>query len=120
MMIAGRVIVGLAIGTLSTIVPMFISELAPKSLRGSLGTMFQFSITLGILIAFLVTYAFNTNSSNDSTGWRYSLGIQAAFSIALGLAMIFLPESPRWLIEKNREEQARKVLMKTRCVKHLY
>jgi len=117
MMIAGRVIVGLAIGLLSTVIPMYVSEMSPKSIRGTLGTLFQLMITIGLLVAFLVTLAFNKSSDTmnpENHDWRWALGTQAGLSIMLFFGMIFLPESPRWLIAQGKEQAARDVFARTR------
>lgn len=116
MMVAGRVISGLAIGTLSTIVPIYVSEVAPKSLRGVCGVFWQLCITLGILVADGVNLGFGGQygTSGSIDGWRYALGIQAAFSIALSLLVFLIPESPRYLVQAGKSEQARAVLRKLR------
>lgn len=116
MMLSGRVISGLAIGTLSTVVPWYVSEVAPKRLRGVCGTLWQLNITLGILIANCVNLAFGGAQGNSGSfdSWRYALGIQSAFSIALTCLVIMIPESPRYLVERGRTEQARQILHQLR------
>jgi len=115
MMIVGRVFVGLGIGILSTVIPMYVSEMSPKSIRGSLGVLFQLAITIGLLVAFLVDLAFE-KASFQKNDWRYALGTQAGLSIALFLLMLILPESPRWLIANGHEQRARAVLKRVRWV----
>lgn len=118
-MIAGRVVVGLFIGLLSGIVPVYLAEVAPKSIRGSVGSFFYLTLAVGILFAFLVTLALNkfavqADGSSDINSWRYILAVQAALAIFLVLLMIPIPESPRWLLNMNYNEKARKVLQQTR------
>jgi len=115
MMIGGRICVGLGIGILSTVIPMYVSEMSPKSIRGSLGVLFQLAITIGLLVAFLVDLAFE-KASHQVNDWRYALGTQSALSIALFTLMLILPESPRWLIAQGKEEKARNVLKRVRWV----
>lgn len=118
-MIAGRVVVGLFIGLLSGIVPVYLAEVSPKSIRGSVGSFFYLTLAVGILFAFLVTLALNkfavhADGSSDTNSWRYILAIQAALAIFLVLLMVPIPESPRWLLNMNYNEKARNVLQQTR------
>jgi sugar porter (SP) family MFS transporter len=118
-MIAGRVVVGIFIGLLSGIVPVYLAEVAPKSIRGSVGSFFYLTLAVGILFAFLVTLALNkftvlADGSNDINKWRYILAVQAALAIFLVMLMVPIPESPRWLLNMNYNEKARKVLQQTR------
>ena len=118
-LIAGRVVVGLFIGLLSGIVPVYLAEVAPKSIRGSVGSFFYLTLAVGILMAFLVTLALNkfavlSDGSSDTNSWRYILGVQAALAIFLVFLMVPLPESPRWLLNMNYNQKARKVLQLTR------
>ena len=118
-MIAGRIVVGLVIGVLSGVVPVYLAEVAPKSIRGSVGSFFYLTLALGILFAFLVTLAFNKhslqlNGTPADNNWRYILGIQAGLAIALVFLMLPLPESARWLMSVGKKEKARKVLLRTR------
>ena len=94
-LVIGRVIAGLAVGSLSTIVPIYNAELSSPEVRGVMNTLFQLAITAGILLAFLLNLGFKTL---HPYGWRLSLGIQAAFSLVLVAGALLLPESPRWYI----------------------
>lgn len=108
MLVAGRLIVGLGIG-LSSVVPVYISEISPARARGWQASMYQLAITIGILAAYLVDYAFA-----DSEGWRWMLGLAAVPGLLLGLGMIILPETPRWLLERGRAADARRILHRLR------
>ncbi len=108
MLVAGRLIVGLGIG-LSSVVPVYISEISPANARGWQASLYQLAITLGILGAYVVDYAFA-----GSEGWRWMLGLAAIPGVLLGLGMIALPETPRWLLERGRTDDARKVLRRIR------
>jgi SP family galactose:H+ symporter-like MFS transporter len=109
MLIAGRIIVGLGIGVACSTVPMYISEVSPAHARGWQVSLFQLAITVGILAAYLVDYAYA-----ESGSWRWMLGLAAVPGAILGLGMIFLPESPRWLARRGRAERARSVLQRIR------
>jgi sugar porter (SP) family MFS transporter len=109
MLIAARVVLGLGIGAASALVPVFIAEVAPPESRGRLVAVNQLLITIGIVAAYAVGYAF-TSSHN----WRAMFAVGAIPAIGLGIGMLFLPESPRWLVTRGREEQARRVLSRIR------
>lgn len=103
-LMVGRVIAGLAIGCLSMIVPLYQSEIAPPEMRGFLTGMTQFMIGMGFLVANWVGYGCQYLDSDAQ--WRVPLGIQVAPAVLLFLGMFGLPYSPRWLIEKGRNEEA--------------
>lgn len=113
-MIVGRVVAGLAIGCLSTIVPVYNAEMASPTIRGICNTLFQLAITAGILLAFLLNLGFK---HLHPYGWRLSLGFQSIFSVVMVTGMLFLPESPRFLMKKRREAEALAVLTKIRKTK---
>ena len=112
-LLTGRVLGGFAVGILSTVVPVFIAELSAPHVRGAMSVFFQLAITIGILAAFLFNLA--TRLIGDS-GWRWSLGMQSVLSSVLVLGIMYLPESPRWLMKKRREDEARAVLKRLRVV----
>ena len=107
-LVIGRIIVGLGIG-LSSVVPVYISEISPAKARGWQASLYQLAITIGILAAYLVDYAFA-----GTEGWRWMLGLAAVPGLLLGLGMLWLPETPRWLLERGREDAARAVLRRVR------
>jgi sugar porter (SP) family MFS transporter len=118
MMVCGRILSGLAIGLLSTTVPLYLAEVSPKSIRGSISSLFELTVAFGILLAFIITLILNQSRKStgepNSLNWRYILGIQAALAITLFLLILPLPESPRWLCSVSRFEKAQEVLTKTR------
>jgi len=105
MLVGGRIIVGLAIGLSSSTVPVYISEVAPPGARGWTVSLFQLAITIGILLAYLVDYAFA-----PVQGWRWMFGVALVPAAIFGIGMLFLPESPRWLISRGRREESRAAL----------
>ena len=110
-LIIGRVVAGLAVGSLSTIIPIYNAELSSPEVRGVMNTLFQLAITAGILLAFLLNLGFKTL---HPYGWRLSLSIQSAFSLVLVFGTLVLPESPRWYMVKRREAEATAVLARLR------
>lgn len=104
-LVFGRLIIGLAVGGSMATVPVYLSEMAPTAYRGSLGSLNQLMITIGILAAYLVNYAFA-----DIEGWRWMLGLAIVPSVILLIGIAFMPESPRWLLEHRNEKAARDVM----------
>jgi len=109
-MYAGRVFSGFGIGALSMVSPVYISELSPEHVRGQLSTLWQLAITAGILIA----AAANIGLAKWDQGWRISYGGNILFAIVLLLALIFMPESPRYLAGKGLDEKARAAMATVR------
>lgn len=100
-LVVGRLFVGVAIGIASLSVPMYVSELSPPNIRGVCVALNQLMVTIGILSAYGVNYWFS-----HSQDWRLMLGISAIPAFILFIAMLFLPETPRWLLSKGRKDQA--------------
>lgn len=103
----GRLIAGFAVGTVSVLSPLFIGETSPKAYRGTLVCCFQLCVTFGIFIGYCINYGTYHNFS-DSRQWRITLGLSFAWALFLFIGMVFLPESPRYLIEKGKIEEAKK------------
>ncbi|HEX3782848.1 MAG TPA: sugar porter family MFS transporter [Pseudonocardiaceae bacterium] len=103
--VAGRLVMGLAVGALSMTVPIYLSEIAPARVRGALSGLNQLMISTGILVAYLI------NLGLDGQGqWRYAFGLAVVPAVALIIGVYFQPESPRWLMRQGRESEARAVL----------
>ena len=106
--VVGRVVAGLGVGIISTIVPMYQSETAPRWIRGAVVSGYQWAITIGLLLAAIVNNS--TNGRNDSGAYRIPIAVQIAFALIMSVGIIFLPESPRWYIKRGRPEMAAKSL----------
>lgn len=104
-----RFIGGLAIGGSSVIGPMYIAEIAPAEKRGRLVAMFQFNIVAGILLAYLSNYLVGL-ADFGALEWRWKLGIPAIPALLFFLALYGIPQSPRWLVRRGREAEARDIL----------
>lgn len=105
-----RFIGGLGVGVASVLSPMYIAEISPAKYRGRLVSLNQLAIVIGILVAFFTNYLLVGTGENN---WRYMLLVMAIPAILLFISLFFVPESPRWLITKNEEDVALKVLVKT-------
>lgn len=103
-----RFIGGLGVGASTIAAPAYISEIAPAKSRGRMVAMYQFNIVLGILIAFLSNFLISGVGEN---AWRWMLGVEAVPALIYTLSVIKIPKSPRWLLTKNRIEEARKVFL---------
>jgi MFS transporter, SP family, galactose:H+ symporter len=106
-LIAGRLVLGVAIGLASFTAPLYLAEIAPESIRGAMISLYQLMITIGILVAFLSDTAFSYSGN-----WRWMLGVIAIPGALFLLGVAFLPESPRWLMMRNRQPEAEQVLHK--------
>lgn len=106
MLVVFRVVLGISVGTASFVAPMYIAEVAPPRVRGGLVTFNQLAITSGILLSYLVNFAFKGVTNN----WRWMLGVAAIPGAALAIGMLTVPHTPRWLMQRGREDDARRTL----------
>ena len=106
-LVAGRVVLGFAVGGATQTVPMYVAELAPANRRGRLVLAFQLAIGVGIVIATIV-------GATESVPWRIAIGSAAVPALVMLLLLLRLPESPRWLVKQHRQGDARGVLEKVR------
>src|SRR5437588_1131569 len=104
-LIAARFIIGLAVGAAALVVPLYLAEIAPTEVRGAIASLNQLMIVGGILAAFIVN-AILASSAN----WRLMLGLAAVPSLVLLVGMLFMPETPRYLVRAGEKETARGVL----------
>jgi len=116
--ILGRFIIGFASGCILVLVPIYLGEVAPPSLRGTLGTLTQFAMVMGILFADLVAFPFAT-SSGSSSGWRVMFSVTVMISGAQLFLSPFLLESPRWLLNKDPNSlRARYIIKRLRGLRN--
>ncbi|OJJ50730.1 hypothetical protein ASPZODRAFT_126656 [Penicilliopsis zonata CBS 506.65] len=107
-LVAGRVINGISNGCLAMMVPLYQSEISPPEIRGRIISFQQCFINLGILVAFWIQYG--TTFIDGQAAWRLPVGLQMIPTITLHITMYFLPESPRWLVQRDEHEKALKAL----------
>ncbi|KAG6392616.1 hypothetical protein SASPL_146840 [Salvia splendens] len=101
-MIIGRLLAGIGIGVSSAIVPLYISEISPTEIRGTLGSVNQLFICIGILAALVAGLPL----AGNPLWWRSMFGVALIPSVLLALGMAFSPESPRWLYQQGRISDA--------------
>ncbi|KAI1206959.1 general substrate transporter [Annulohypoxylon truncatum] len=117
--LGGRFVTGIGVGSLATIVPIYNSEVAPPEIRGALVALQQLAITFGIMVSFWIDYGTNyiggtTLGAQKDASWLVPICLQLFPAAVLFVGMIFMPFSPRWLVHQNREDEARKILASLR------
>lgn len=108
-LVAGRVVLGVAIGIASFAAPLYISEMSSADNRGALVALNQLAITIGILLSYIIDYIFAAGSN-----WQAMVAVGFIPAVLLAAGILFLPESPRWLVLKEENEKARNVLTRIR------
>ncbi|CEI62069.1 putative glucose transporter rco-3 [Fusarium venenatum] len=104
MLLVGRALAGVAVGATSVLVPLYQSETAPKWIRGSIICAYQLSITVGILAASIINVI--TSGINSASAYRIPLGLQLVPGVILAFGIMLLPETPRFLVKKGRNDDA--------------
>ncbi len=104
-----RLVLGLAVGVASVMVPLYLAEMAPTRIRGELTSLNQLMIAVGIFVAYLTAYALSGHGA-----WRLMLGLGVVPAVLMFAGMWFQGESPRWLLVHDREDEARAVLARSR------
>src|SRR5271169_6547007 len=105
--VIARLVGGLAIGLASTLSPLYIAEISPPGIRGLLVSVNQLAIVIGILLSYSVNYALTGAGAEN---WRWMFASAAVPSILFLLALLFVPESPRWLVQNGRADEAEHIL----------
>ena len=106
---------GIAIGAASMLSPMYIAELAPEKIRGRLVALYQLAIVVGFVIVYFVNLQIQRlgdEAWNLQFGWRWMFASLAIPSVIFGVLLLFVPESPRWLMKSGRRDAAQRVLVR--------
>jgi len=112
LLVAGRLIAGFGVGFVSAIIILYMSEIAPRKVRGAIVSGYQFCITIGLLLASCVDYG--TQNRTDSGSYRIPIGLQMLWAFILGTGLLLLPESPRYFVKKGKIDSAVEVLARVR------
>ena len=107
-LIISRIFVGFAVGIVNFVVPLYLSEISPKNLRGTLVSLYQWAITSGILFSYFINAAFAQAVYN----WRWMLFAGVLPGLVLFVGMYLMSDTPRWLVSKNREDEAKVIFQK--------
>ena len=107
-LIFSRIIIGIAVGMISFVAPIYLSEIAPEKIRGTLVSLYQLALTAGILLSYLINRIF----ANFEYNWRLMLASGALPAIILLVGILFLHDTPRWLISKGRIDEAKAIFKK--------
>ena len=127
-LVAYRIIGGVGIGIVSIVSPIYISEVSPAKIRGTLVSLYQLAVTVGFLLAYLANWVIDTNGNLAVSGnlwtniwncemWRGMLGSETLPALLFFLIIFFIPESPKWLIVKGKLDKASLVLSKIYATK---
>jgi len=103
LLIGHRIFVGISFGMLACVTPLFVAEVSPNYLRGRLVALFSVALMVGLLTSYLSDFAF----SGSPLGWRWMFVLGLAPAVPLIVTMLYLPESPRWLLARNELNKAR-------------
>ncbi|KAL6188760.1 hypothetical protein ACLB2K_040151 [Fragaria x ananassa] len=117
MLIIGRLLLGCGVGFGNQAVPLFLSEVAPSRIRGSLNILFQLNVTIGLLLANVIN--FGSSKVTGGWGWRLSLGLAAVPSVLLTIGALVVVDTPNSLIERGKLEQGKAVLKRIRGVQNV-
>lgn len=110
-LVLGRVVVGMGMALSGTAACLYIAEISPMERRGLLVTLYELMVVLGVMMGFSCSFAFATVSH----GWAYTFGLVIPLALLQMSVILFLPPSPRFLVTKNKVEEARRVLVRIRC-----
>ena len=124
-LVAYRIVGGIGIGIVSIVSPIYISEVSPAKIRGTLVSLYQLAVTMGFLLAYLMNWIIDANINPEISGdvtlwqkimhteaWRGMLGSETIPALLFFLIIFFIPESPKWLIVKGNLDKAARVLGK--------
>ena len=112
LLVAGRLVAGFGVGFVSAIIILYMSEIAPRKVRGAIVSGYQFCITIGLLLAACVTYG--TENYTNSGSYRIPIGLQMLWALILAGGLFLLPESPRYFVKRGNLDAARDALCRVR------
>jgi sugar porter (SP) family MFS transporter len=112
LLVPGRLIAGVGVGFISATIILYMSEVAPKAVRGAIVSGYQFFITIGLLLAAVVNQC--TQGRMNASSYRIPMAIQFVWAFILGVGLFCLPESPRFFIKNNQRHKAAKALSRLR------
>lgn len=112
LLVIGRLVAGFGVGFVTAIIILYMSEVAPKKVRGAIVAGYQFCVTVGILLASCVDYA--TQNRDDTGSYRIPTSMQILWALVLGVGLFFLPESPRYFVKRGSLDRAKKALSRLR------
>lgn len=111
-LVAGRLVAGLGVGGVSSVVILYVSEISPRRVRGLLVSAYQWAITIGLLVASVVDQG--CKDRTDSSSYRIPIGLQFIWAAILAGGLFYLPESPRYYVSRNRMDDALRSLERVR------
>lgn len=123
-----RIVGGLGIGIVSIVSPIYISEISPAKIRGTMVSLYQLAVTMGLLLAYLANFVILKNSGHLWSGdfmkwvlndevWRGMLGSESIITLLFFFIIFFIPESPKWLIVKGRRDEAMKIFSRLKATR---
>ncbi|RMJ24855.1 transporter [Aspergillus sp. HF37] len=112
LMVPGRLIAGFGVGFVSAMIILYMSEIAPRKVRGAMVSGYQFCVTIGLLLASCVNYGMK--DYNNSASYRVPIALQFLWALILAVGLFFLPESPRYHVKKGRPDRAAHCLARVR------
>lgn len=112
LIVAGRLVAGFGVGFVSAILILYMSEIAPRKVRGAIVSGYQFCVTIGLMLASCITFA--TEKRTDTSAYRIPIGIQMLWAIILAIGLFLLPESPRYFVRRGKLDDAAKSLARLR------
>ncbi|KAH7033148.1 general substrate transporter [Microdochium trichocladiopsis] len=112
LIVSGRLVAGFGVGFVSAILILYMSEIAPRKVRGAIVSGYQFCVTIGLMIASCVAYG--TEGRTDTASYRIPIGLQMLWAVILATGLFLLPESPRYFVRKSKLDDAAKALARLR------
>lgn len=112
MLVAGRLVAGLGVGFVSATIILYMAEVAPRKFRGAIVSAYQFCVTIGLMLASVVTFA--TQFFASSASYRIPIGIQFVWALTLAIGLLCLSKTPRYFVKRGDDKKAAKVLARLR------